>query len=98
MHGQDIRRPLGLAHDLRPERLRASLDFLTGPRTVGFFVPRGLPTGLRFEATDLGWASGEGPTVAGPAEPLLLALTGRPVALDELSGGGVATLRGRLTR
>src|SRR4051812_1588312 len=30
IHGQDIRRPLGLPHALRPERMRISLDFLVG--------------------------------------------------------------------
>jgi hypothetical protein len=36
VHGQDMRRPLGLPHHLRPERLRVSLDFLTGGRAAGF--------------------------------------------------------------
>jgi hypothetical protein len=34
--------------------------------------------------------------VRGEAEALLLAITGRTVALGRLSGDGVATLRGRL--
>ena len=98
VHGQDIRRPLGLPHELRPDRLRASLDFLAHRRAVGFFVPRGLTSGLRFEATDLGWASGNGRVVRGEAEALLLALTGRSVVLPELAGDGVPTLRERLAR
>ncbi|MEU4399107.1 maleylpyruvate isomerase family mycothiol-dependent enzyme [Micromonospora orduensis] len=98
VHGQDIRRPLGLAHGLRPDRLRTSLDFLTHRRALGFFVPRGLTDGLRFEAADIGWASGEGRVVRGEAEAVMLALTGRPVVLAELSGDGVATLRERLGR
>jgi uncharacterized protein (TIGR03083 family) len=95
VHGQDIRRPLGLPHGLRLERLRASLDFLTGGRAPGF-TPRKRPAGLRFEATDLDWAWGSGPVLAGPAEVLMMALTGRTVVLGELDGPGVAELRVRL--
>ena len=94
VHGQDIRRPLGLPHDLAPDRLRVSLDFLLGGRAVGF-VPRRRPAGLRFETTDLDWASGHGPVVRGPAEAVMLALTGRAVALADLDGDGVPTLRRR---
>ncbi|MET8231469.1 maleylpyruvate isomerase family mycothiol-dependent enzyme [Micromonospora sp. NPDC005298] len=98
VHGQDIRRPLGLPHELRPDRLRTSLDFLVDRRALGFFVSRGLTTGLRFEATDIGWASGAGRVVRGEAEAVMLALTGRRVVLAELSGDGVPVLRDRLTR
>jgi uncharacterized protein (TIGR03083 family) len=95
VHGQDMRRPLGLPHGLRPDRLTVSLDFLVGGRAPGF-VPKGRPAGLRFEATDLDWAWGTGPVVRGPAEAVMLALTGRTVVLSELDGDGVATLRHRL--
>ncbi|QLQ40463.2 maleylpyruvate isomerase family mycothiol-dependent enzyme [Micromonospora robiginosa] len=94
VHGQDIRHPLGLPADLDPDRLRISLDFLTGGRAVGF-VDRRRVAGLRFEATDLGWSAGDGPVVRGPGAALLLALTGRRAALADLSGEGVATLAAR---
>src|SRR4051812_45865521 len=97
VHGQDMRRPLSLPHGLRTERLRVSLDFLTGGRAPGF-TPRKRPAGLRFESTDLDWAWGSGPVLAGPAEALMMALTGRSVVLGELDGPGVAVLRGRLGR
>lgn len=95
VHGQDMRRPLGLPHGLRLERLRISLDFLVGGRAVGF-APRRRLAGLRFEGTDLDWAWGDGPVVAGPAEALALAMTGRTVVLGELDGDGVTILRNRL--
>jgi uncharacterized protein (TIGR03083 family) len=95
VHGQDIRRPLGLSHRLRPDRMRVSLDFLVGGRAVGF-VPKNRPTGLRFEAIDIGWNWGTGPVVRGEAEAVMLALTGRPVVLPELDGAGVTILRDRL--
>jgi uncharacterized protein (TIGR03083 family) len=95
VHGQDVRRPLGLPAALRPERLRVSLDFVVGGRAYGF-VPKRRPAGLRFEAADLDWSWGDGPLVRGTAEAVLLALTGRPVVLPELSGDGVPELTGRL--
>ncbi|PSK62105.1 hypothetical protein B0E53_05995 [Micromonospora sp. MH33] len=94
VHGLDIRRPLGLPADLDPDRVRTSLDFLAGGRAVGF-VDRRRVAGLRFEATDLGWASGTGPVVRGTGEAMLLTLTGRRVVLPELDGDGVAVLAGR---
>jgi uncharacterized protein (TIGR03083 family) len=96
VHGQDMRRPLGLPHGLRLERLRVSLDFLVGGRAVGF-TPRRRVAGLRFEAADLDWYTGTGPLVTGPAEALMLAMTGRRAALSELDGLGVAVLRHRLS-
>jgi len=95
VHGQDMRRPLGLPHGLRLDRLRVSLDFLVGGRAIGF-TPRRRLAGLRFEGTDLGWAWGTGPLLSGPAEALVLAMTGRRVALAELDGDGVPILRNRL--
>ena len=95
VHGQDMRRPLGLPHGLQLERLRVSLDFLVGGHAVGF-APRRRLADLHFEATDLGWTWGEGPAVEGPAEALVLAMTGRKVALSELDGPGVRILRSRL--
>jgi uncharacterized protein (TIGR03083 family) len=96
VHGQDMRRPLGLPHGLRLERLRVSLDFLVGGRAVGF-TPRRRVAGLRFEAADVDWSAGSGPVVTGPAEALMLAMTGRGVALTELDGPGVPILRNRLS-
>jgi uncharacterized protein (TIGR03083 family) len=95
VHGQDMRRPLGLPHGLRLDRLRESLNFLVGGRAIGFARKRRL-AGLHFEATDLDWAWGSGPTLAGPAEAVMLAMTGRTVAFSELDGPGVPVLRNRL--
>ena len=95
VHGQDMRRPLGLPHGLDPDRLRVTLDFLTGGRALGF-TPRRRLAGLRFEATDLAWSWGAGPVLAGPAEALMLAVTGRVVALSDLDGPGVDRLTARL--
>ncbi|WEL93313.1 DinB family protein, partial [Tsukamurella tyrosinosolvens] len=50
--------------------------------------------GVRLVADDLDWSFGRGPDVHGTAEALLLAMGGRTVVLDELSGPG----RDRLAR
>jgi uncharacterized protein (TIGR03083 family) len=96
VHGQDMRRPLGLPHGLDLDRLRVSLEFLTGGRAVGFTPKRRL-AGLRLEATDLSWSWGAGPVLAGPAEALMMAVAGRRVGLADLDGPGVRVLAGRLS-
>jgi hypothetical protein len=48
--------------------------------------------GLRFVATDVDWARGEGTEVQGGIAPLLLLLTGRNAGRAELSGPGVAAI------
>ena len=95
VHGQDMRRPLGLPHGLQLDALRISLDFLTGGRAPGFTSGRRL-AGLRFESTDLDWQYGTGPVVCGPAEALMMAICGRPAVLGDLDGAGVRLLAGRL--
>lgn len=95
VHGLDIRWPLGLPSATPEERVRTSLSYLTGGRAAGV-VARGTTAGLRFEADDVGWAHGSGPAVRGFADALLLAITGRTVALDHLRGDGVPALRSRL--
>jgi hypothetical protein len=51
--------------------------------------------GLTLRATDADWSHGSGPEVSGPIMPLVMAMTGRRAALDNLTGDGVATLRAR---
>ncbi|WP_280243390.1 hypothetical protein [Nocardia abscessus] len=48
-------------------------------------------TGYRLVASDAEWAAGEGPIITGPVAALLLILTGRRRAWDEITGDG-ATL------
>ncbi len=51
--------------------------------------------GLALAATATEWSHGSGPTVSGPMLSLLMAMTGRRVGDDELTGEGIATLRAR---
>jgi uncharacterized protein (TIGR03083 family) len=94
VHGEDIRRPLGLDHAPSPEALCACLDLYRGAN-----FPVGTKKridGLRLVATDVDWSQGTGPEVSGPGLSLLMAMTGRAAALDALDGPGLATMRGRM--
>jgi uncharacterized protein (TIGR03083 family) len=89
IHQQDIRRPLGLARTIPVERLCAALDFVRYSPTIrGAWRVRG----LRLIATDLDWSYGKGPEVRGPGEALLMAMAGRPDALRDFDGPGLAIL------
>ena len=95
IHLRDGARPLGSDVMPPPDDWRIVLDFLVSPAQRGF-VPKHRLTGLRLHATDLDWHSGDGPTVAGPAEAVAMAVTGRSVALADLDGDGVPVLRTRI--
>ena len=95
VHGADIRQPLGLGHDSKPEAMVECFESYKG---LGF--PLGSKKrieGLRLIATDADWSHGDGPEVSGPSVPLLLAMTGRPAGLAGLSGAGLDTLSRRMT-
>jgi uncharacterized protein (TIGR03083 family) len=92
IHQQDIRRPLGILRTVPAERLRIALDFaLTAPRLLGAWQTRG----VRLVAADLDWSHGKGAQVRGTGEALLMAMAGRPDALDDLEGPGKAKLAQR---
>ncbi|MFN8196230.1 MAG: maleylpyruvate isomerase family mycothiol-dependent enzyme [Nocardioidaceae bacterium] len=92
VHRLDLTHPLGLDGGGDPESWSEVLGFLVSRRARRGFVAPGLP-GLTLVAPDVGWSSGAGPRVEGPAEALALAVTRRPVRLDELEGPGAETLR-----
>jgi uncharacterized protein (TIGR03083 family) len=96
VHHQDVRRPLGRPRRMPEARLRTVLGVAHAPQREE--KPAKWAKGLAFAATDLEWRAGEGPTVEGPGEALLMALSQRPVALDELTGAGLATFREQLAQ
>jgi hypothetical protein len=51
---------------------------------------------LRFEATDTGWTSGHGAPVRGPAQSVVMAMSGRTRGFADLDGDGVELLRQRI--
>ncbi len=95
VHGGDIRIPLGLAFRPDDERVGRALDFLNGPRPLGF-VPRGRLRGIALYSTDIGRSWGTGAEIRGPAALLMMAVTGRVEILRMLDGPGVPVLRRRL--
>lgn len=93
IHHQDIRRPLGLPRHIPAERLRCVLgDSLHTPELPGWHLARG----LCLSTTDLDWRHGRGPELTGPAEAVLMAVSGRPSAIGELAGPGQQVLARRL--
>ncbi|MGZ6950581.1 MAG: maleylpyruvate isomerase family mycothiol-dependent enzyme [Acidimicrobiia bacterium] len=97
IHQQDVRRVLGSPRRVDEDRLRTALDETKDTR-LGLLPGKKRVAGLHLQATDIDWATGEPgrPEVRGPGEALLLAIAGRTVALADLTGAGVDTLRARI--
>ena len=93
VHGEDIRRPLGIRRAYPLAEVTRALGFYAGSNAI--IGGKNRIAGLTLEATDVTFSVGTGPTVRGPALALLLASTGRACVLDELSGPGLDELRGR---
>jgi uncharacterized protein (TIGR03083 family) len=96
IHQQDIRRPLRMARAIPADRIARVLDLgLTraGSANLG---SRRRARGLRLSATDIEWTAGTGADVRGPAEAILMAISGRRAALDDLSGDGKEELARRM--
>ncbi|WP_432563882.1 maleylpyruvate isomerase family mycothiol-dependent enzyme [Kineococcus sp. SYSU DK003] len=95
VHGQDVRRPLGLPGSAPVQawtvvaRFYAARNFAVDSRTVA--------RGLRLVADDGPFAVGSGPQVVGSTEALVMAMAGRAAYLPELSGPGASFVRSRIT-
>jgi uncharacterized protein (TIGR03083 family) len=93
VHGEDIRRPLGLSADHPEAHLVALAEMY---KKTGFPLrAKKRLAGLRLVATDVEWSTGDGPEVRGPCMSLILGMVGRHDALADCEGDGVATLRSR---
>jgi uncharacterized protein (TIGR03083 family) len=94
VHGQDVRRPLGLTRTPSVEAMTAVAEFFA---SRNFAVnSKKVADGLRLEATDGPFTSGDGPLVRGSTEALVMVLAGRPAYLDDLTGDGVPAVRERI--
>ncbi|MEU3693991.1 maleylpyruvate isomerase family mycothiol-dependent enzyme [Streptomyces narbonensis] len=91
VHGEDIRRPLGLTRAYPPEAVVRSLR-LQARTPASFGGAKELLARVRLTATDTELTLGTGPEATGPALSLLLAVSGRRPALDDLGGPGLAVL------
>lgn len=91
VHGEDVRRPLGLVRDYPTEVvLRALRLQARTPAAMG--GAKELLRQVRVSATDADLTCGTGSAVEGPALSLLLALTGRGAARADLRGPGLPAL------
>jgi uncharacterized protein (TIGR03083 family) len=93
VHSEDIRRALGIQHKYPADAVVTVADFYKGSNLLIGSKTR--IDGLRLRATDADWSHGTGPEVSGPILSLVMAMTGRKAADDDLTGDGVATLRSR---
>lgn len=91
VHGEDVRRPLGLTRAYPDEAVIRALH-LQARTPASFGGARELVARVRLTATDTGASIGHGPPVRGTTLALLLAVSGRRVAVDELAGPGVDVL------
>jgi uncharacterized protein (TIGR03083 family) len=93
VHGEDIRRPLGMNHAYSTTHIADAIAYLVDDRPSG---GKQRLRHLTLSATDAALSIGDGPLVKGPAIALLLAASGRSAALDELSGPGASQLINRM--
>jgi len=93
VHGEDIFRALNGYRQHPVEHVVAVADFYQGSNLL--IGAKNRITGVTLRATDTDWTHGTGPEVSGPILALVMAMTGRTAALDDLTGDGVAVLRER---
>ncbi len=91
VHGEDIRRPLGLTRTYPQEAVVRSLR-MQARTPSSFGGAKELVARLRLTATDTDVSIGDGLEVSGSALSLLMTISGRRVASDDLDGPGVAAL------
>ncbi|MGW0825497.1 maleylpyruvate isomerase family mycothiol-dependent enzyme [Streptomyces sp. NPDC002845] len=92
VHGEDIRRPLGLTRSYPQEAVVRALRLQTRT-SESFGGAKELMSRVRLSATDTDLSIGHGPEISGTALALLLTVSGRRVSPDELAGPGVALSR-----
>lgn len=93
VHGEDIRRPLGIGHDYPIDTVTQVAEHYQGS-DLPVLAKRRIG-GLRLVATDGPFSTGSGLLVSGTTLALTMAMAGRAPYCDELHGDGVTTLRDR---
>ncbi len=85
VHGEDVRRPLGVRREYPLNRVLPALKYqIRTSGSIGGGEERA--AGFRLLAVDADFSSGAGPEVHGTALALLLAISGRPLEPGELYG------------
>jgi uncharacterized protein (TIGR03083 family) len=93
VHGEDIFRALGPYRDHPLEHVTAVAEFYAGSNLL--IGAKNRIAGIRLRASDADWSHGTGPEATGPVIALVMAMTGRKAALDDLTGDGATVLRDR---
>ena len=93
VHGEDIRRALGAKGDHPAEHVTTLAEAYK--KTGAPLRAKKRLEGLKLEATDVDWSTGDGPEVRGPGMSLIMAMVGRQGALADCEGPGVEALRAR---
>ena len=93
VHGEDIRRPLGISRVYPMDAVLTTLDFYQ--RSQPIIGGRDRVAGLTLRPTDADHSVGRGPELSGPALDLVLAATGRPAGWATLAGPGLEILKSR---
>jgi len=90
VHGEDIRRPLGIKRDHPIAALTRVAEYYSGTDQV--VLAKGRIKGLRLVATDGAFTTGTGPLVTGSTLALTMAMVGREAFHADLAGEGVKAL------
>jgi uncharacterized protein (TIGR03083 family) len=93
VHGEDIRRPLGLSHNYAEAALIAVADNFK--KTNILIGSKRRIAGVRLCASDCDWVHGDGPEVSGPLVSSILAMAGRKEVQSDLFGNGLSVLEAR---
>lgn len=93
VHGEDIRRPLGIAY-VPPIDAVTEVAYFYASRNFTV-AGRSAIRDLRLQATDGPFVTGEGPLVAGTTLALTMGMAGRADFCKDLEGDGVPTLLDR---
>ena len=96
VHSQDIAIPLGRTLPIPVDAATVSASRCLSMRWPPPIKASRIARSFTLTATDTTWSAGNGPQVRGPMAALLLVITGRRVALSQLTGPGVAELGRRL--
>jgi uncharacterized protein (TIGR03083 family) len=96
VHGEDIRRPLGMVRSYPQEAVVRALR-LQARTSTSFGGAKQLVDGVQLRASDADVSVGQGPAVEGPALSLLLVACGRRAALADLVGSGLSLLAAQLS-